>query len=183
MRLFNTLSQQLEELRPRGDAVTLYVCGVTPYDTTHLGHASINVVYAQLYLDVGPENVTHTAHQMGITSELHSYPAEAIGGLTYGVTPLEMADAYATLAAGGIHSDPQAIKRVVFPDGKVDDLGKPKQKRVLPQWVAVDTRNTAGDQPASETHLDHGDQGGIFLEGDARPAQIIRLHHGGAPSV
>ena len=47
-----------------------------------------------------------------------------------------MADAYATLAAGGIHSDPQAIKRVVFPDGKVDDLGKPKQKRVLPQWVA-----------------------------------------------
>jgi L-cysteine:1D-myo-inositol 2-amino-2-deoxy-alpha-D-glucopyranoside ligase len=48
MRLFNTLSQQLEELRPRGDAVTLYVCGITPYDTTHLGHASINVVYDTL---------------------------------------------------------------------------------------------------------------------------------------
>jgi L-cysteine:1D-myo-inositol 2-amino-2-deoxy-alpha-D-glucopyranoside ligase len=48
MRLFNTLSQQLEELRPHGDAVTLYVCGITPYDTTHLGHASINVVYDTL---------------------------------------------------------------------------------------------------------------------------------------
>jgi L-cysteine:1D-myo-inositol 2-amino-2-deoxy-alpha-D-glucopyranoside ligase len=48
MRLFNTLSQQIEELRPRGDAVTLYVCGITPYDTTHLGHASINVVYDTL---------------------------------------------------------------------------------------------------------------------------------------
>jgi L-cysteine:1D-myo-inositol 2-amino-2-deoxy-alpha-D-glucopyranoside ligase len=48
MRLFNTLSQQTEELRPRGDAVTLYVCGITPYDTTHLGHASINVVYDTL---------------------------------------------------------------------------------------------------------------------------------------
>jgi L-cysteine:1D-myo-inositol 2-amino-2-deoxy-alpha-D-glucopyranoside ligase len=48
MRLFNTLSQQLEELRPHGDVVTLYVCGVTPYDTTHLGHASINVVYDTL---------------------------------------------------------------------------------------------------------------------------------------
>jgi L-cysteine:1D-myo-inositol 2-amino-2-deoxy-alpha-D-glucopyranoside ligase len=48
MRLFNTFSQQLEELRPHGDTVTLYVCGVTPYDTTHLGHASINVVYDTL---------------------------------------------------------------------------------------------------------------------------------------
>jgi L-cysteine:1D-myo-inositol 2-amino-2-deoxy-alpha-D-glucopyranoside ligase len=48
MRLFNTLSQQVEELRPLGEAVTLYVCGVTPYDTTHLGHASINVVYDTL---------------------------------------------------------------------------------------------------------------------------------------
>jgi L-cysteine:1D-myo-inositol 2-amino-2-deoxy-alpha-D-glucopyranoside ligase len=48
MRLFNTLSQQMEELRPRGDAVTLYVCGITPYDTTHLGHASLNVVYDTL---------------------------------------------------------------------------------------------------------------------------------------
>jgi L-cysteine:1D-myo-inositol 2-amino-2-deoxy-alpha-D-glucopyranoside ligase len=48
MRLFNTLSQQIEELRPRGEAVTLYVCGITPYDTTHLGHASINVVYDTL---------------------------------------------------------------------------------------------------------------------------------------
>jgi cysteinyl-tRNA synthetase len=48
MRLFNTLSQQVEELRPHGEAVTIYVCGVTPYDTTHLGHASINVVYDTL---------------------------------------------------------------------------------------------------------------------------------------
>src|SRR5579859_105599 len=48
MRLFNTLSQTVEPLRPLGDAVTLYVCGITPYDTTHLGHAFINVVYDTL---------------------------------------------------------------------------------------------------------------------------------------
>ena len=66
---------------------------------------SVNVVFAQLDLDVGPENVTHTAHQMGITAPLESVPAEAIGGLRVGVTPLEMADAYATLADGGIHHD------------------------------------------------------------------------------
>src|SRR5262252_10692164 len=45
MRLFNTLSQQIEPLDIRTQPVTLYVCGITPYDTTHLGHAWINVVY------------------------------------------------------------------------------------------------------------------------------------------
>lgn len=48
MELFNTLSQRVEPLRPLGDTVTLYVCGITPYDTTHLGHAFINVVYDTL---------------------------------------------------------------------------------------------------------------------------------------
>lgn len=48
MELFNTLTQQVEPLRPLGDEVTLYVCGVTPYDTTHLGHAAINVYYDTL---------------------------------------------------------------------------------------------------------------------------------------
>ena len=48
MRLFNTLSQRAEPLDPAGDAVTLYVCGITPYDTTHLGHAFINVIYDSL---------------------------------------------------------------------------------------------------------------------------------------
>ncbi|MFH1086323.1 MAG: cysteine--tRNA ligase [Chloroflexota bacterium] len=38
-RLFNEQSQKLEEFRPLGDPVTIYVCGITPYDTTHLGHA------------------------------------------------------------------------------------------------------------------------------------------------
>ena len=39
MRLFNTLSRRLEPFKPQGDVVTLYMCGITPYDTTHLGHA------------------------------------------------------------------------------------------------------------------------------------------------
>lgn len=39
MNLYNTLSQRLEPFQPEGDTVRLYVCGITPYDTTHLGHA------------------------------------------------------------------------------------------------------------------------------------------------
>jgi L-cysteine:1D-myo-inositol 2-amino-2-deoxy-alpha-D-glucopyranoside ligase len=39
MRLYNSLSQQVEEFVPRATGVAVYVCGITPYDTTHLGHA------------------------------------------------------------------------------------------------------------------------------------------------
>ena len=48
MRLFNTLTQQVEPLAPLDGRVSLYVCGITPYDTTHLGHAFINVIYDSL---------------------------------------------------------------------------------------------------------------------------------------
>jgi len=99
---------------------------------------SVNVVYAQLDLDVGPENVTETAEEMGIETELQSVPAEAIGGLAYGVSPLEMADAYATLANGGIHHDPTAISRVEFPNGKVDDLLSENGERVLTTGQAAE---------------------------------------------
>jgi penicillin-binding protein 1A len=93
--------------------------------------ASDNTVYAQLILDIGPKKVCQTAKDLGIKTKLDCYPAEGLGGLRLGVTPLEMANAYATLAAGGVRSEPKAIKRVVFPDGKSEDLGKPERKRVL----------------------------------------------------
>ncbi len=99
---------------------------------------SVNVVFAQLDLDVGPENVTKTAHDMGITSPLQSVPAEAIGGLRVGVTPLEMADAYATLADGGIHHDATAVSRVEFPGGKVDDAQADSGKRALTEGQAYE---------------------------------------------
>ncbi|HEY2478063.1 MAG TPA: transglycosylase domain-containing protein [Solirubrobacterales bacterium] len=102
---------------------------------------SINVVFAQLDLDVGPENVTETAHSMGIEAPLQSVPAEAIGGLAYGVTPLEQADGYATLANGGTHHDPTAISKVEFPDGKVDEIESEEGERVLTPGQAYDVTN------------------------------------------
>ena len=45
MQLYNTLSRRLEPFAPAGPTMTMYVCGVTPYDTTHLGHARCYVVY------------------------------------------------------------------------------------------------------------------------------------------
>ena len=100
--------------------------------------ASDNTVYAQLILDVGPKKVCETAHLLGVTTKLDCYAAEGLGGLTRGVTPLEMANAYATLASGGIRNRPKAIKKVVFPDGKSEDLGKPVRKRVLTDGQAYE---------------------------------------------
>jgi L-cysteine:1D-myo-inositol 2-amino-2-deoxy-alpha-D-glucopyranoside ligase len=48
MRLFDTLTQELRPFTALGDRVNLYVCGITPYDTTHLGHAFLNVVFDTL---------------------------------------------------------------------------------------------------------------------------------------
>ncbi len=98
--------------------------------------ASDNTVFAQLDLDVGPKAVAATAHAMGITSPLDGIPAEGIGGLRIGVSPLEMADAYATLASGGVHRDPVAIVKVVFPSGHVDRPERPHPQRVLSRPVA-----------------------------------------------
>lgn len=40
MKLYNTQSRALENFEPQNQTVRLYVCGITPYDTTHLGHAA-----------------------------------------------------------------------------------------------------------------------------------------------
>jgi penicillin-binding protein 1A len=97
---------------------------------------SDNTVYAQLAADLGEESVTQTAYAMGVKTHLSSFPAEALGGLTLGVTPLEMADVYATLADGGYRNTPIAITKVVFPDGQVDEnWGTPHRVKVLSEAV------------------------------------------------
>ncbi len=44
MQLYNSLTARLEPFELKGDPLTMYVCGITPYDTTHLGHAFTAVV-------------------------------------------------------------------------------------------------------------------------------------------
>ena len=99
---------------------------------------SDNSVYAQLAIDVGPKKVCETAKLLGIETKLDCFPAEALGGLRLGVTPLEMANAYATLAAGGVRHKPTGIRKVEFPDGKSEDLGNSKGKRVLSDGQAYE---------------------------------------------
>jgi penicillin-binding protein 1A len=116
--------------------------------TVNLQQATVssdNTVFAQLDLDVGPAAVAQTAKSMGITTELDGIPAEGIGGLRLGVSPLELTDAYATLASGGIHHNPVAIEKVVFPDADVDRPQPADPKRVLPEAVAYEVTRLLHD--------------------------------------
>jgi penicillin-binding protein 1A len=97
---------------------------VSNYGDEYLGSASVttattysdNSVYAQLGMQVGPQNIAATAQKMGITSDLSTpgarysinngpfqpyNPALILGGLQTGVNPLEMAHAYETIAQNG----------------------------------------------------------------------------------
>ncbi|MDQ2701098.1 MAG: penicillin-binding protein [Actinomycetota bacterium] len=119
---------------------------VSTYSNSYAGTTSVaaatlssdNSVFAQLALDVGPDNVAEMAKALGVKTKLDGYPAETLGGLSIGVSPLEMAGAYATLAAGGLQRDPTAIRKVEFPDGDVDRPGKAKPKRVMTDAAAYE---------------------------------------------
>ena len=84
---------------------------VTNYDKTYLGRVNLsralvssdNSVYAQLTDLVGPKAIVKTAHDLGIRSRLAPYFSIGLGSV--GVSPLEMARAYATLANEGRRVD------------------------------------------------------------------------------
>jgi penicillin-binding protein 1A len=78
---------------------------------------SVNTIFAQVTVEVGPDAVADVAHRMGIRSRLA--PVCSIGLGTSEVTPLEMTSAYATLATRGYYVEPTAIERVTGPDGEV----------------------------------------------------------------
>ena len=78
---------------------------------------SVNTVAAQLVDAIGPEKVIQTARRCGITSSLNPVHSVALG--TFGVSPLEMAAAYATFASGGVRHPPFLIRRVEDVNGQV----------------------------------------------------------------
>jgi penicillin-binding protein 1A len=132
-------SKPLDLNLPRWGHWTVHTADLGYQGTINLKQATVtsdNTVFAQLDLDVGPANVAATAKSMGITTPLDGIPAEGIGGLRIGVSPLELTDAYATLASGGVHHNPVAIRRVVFPGGREDHPELAEPRRVISKAVA-----------------------------------------------
>src|SRR2546423_930804 len=59
MRLYNTATRTVEDLTVRDNTVSMYVCGVTPYDTTHTGHAFTYVTF-----DTLARHLAHKGHEV-----------------------------------------------------------------------------------------------------------------------
>lgn len=77
---------------------------------------SVNTIFAQLVVDVGPDKVAKLARRMGIRSPLQDVCSITLGSQS--VTPLDMATAYATIADRGVRHWPQAIRSAATPDGQ-----------------------------------------------------------------
>jgi penicillin-binding protein 1A len=133
---------------------------VSNYEDSYLGSASLwsatatsdNSVFAELGMKVKPRRVATLAERMGIRTKLSTNPAMLLGGLKEGVTPLEMAYAYSTIAndgeriSGSLAPDqtgPVAIQSVEEADGKVTE-NTPVKERVLPAKVAQVEKDMLG---------------------------------------
>ncbi|PTM56851.1 transglycosylase domain-containing protein [Desmospora activa] len=90
---------------------------------------SDNVYAIHTHLTIGEEETVRMARRLGIHSPLNPVPSLALG--TSDVSPYEMVQVYATLAAGGMHHPPTSILRVEAPDGRVLAQAKPQEEKVL----------------------------------------------------
>jgi penicillin-binding protein 1A len=114
--------------------------GLGTLDMVQATMKSSNTAYAQIMLEVGPENVAALAHRMGITSELDPVPALTLG--TSDVSVLDMASAYSTLADGGEHRPPFIVSKVTDAKGNVLYEHEVKGDKVLDDKVAQEVNYT-----------------------------------------
>ncbi len=111
---------------------------------------SDNSVYAEVGLHVGTHRIAALAHRMGIITPLSTNAAMTIGGLKIGVTPLDMAHAYETIAHGGqrvggtlgerrmpVGIEEVATKTRTLPDGHRREIDHTTLVPVLPSSVAT----------------------------------------------
>ena len=101
---------------------------------------SVNTVYAQLMLDVGPTYAVGVARRLGIGT-----PLAPIAGAVLGfddVSPVDLAQAYATIAADGVLTPATFVTSVTAPDGTVLYRAEPQHHRVLDAGVARTVNHT-----------------------------------------
>lgn len=110
---------------------------------------SINTIAVQLGQEVGVETAAQLARRMGIRTEIPPYPSTSIGAAA--VVPIQLAEAYATIANGGIRVPSWSIERVTDSEGRV--LWEPR--RPAPEAV-VDSLATAILRDMLRTVVDNG---------------------------
>ncbi len=101
---------------------------------------SVNTVYAQLMVDVGASYATSFATRLGIDSPLSAIPGAVLGFNE--VSPFEMAEAYATIAADGIHAEPIFVTSITNRAGESIFSAKPDRDRVIEKGIARTVNHT-----------------------------------------
>jgi len=83
LRLYNTMSRRAEEVKQPDDALKIYVCGITPYDHSHIGHAMSYIIFDVLrrYLEFGGFKVKHVQNYTDIDDRIIDRAAER--GVSY----------------------------------------------------------------------------------------------------
>ncbi len=98
---------------------------------------SINVPTVKIAQKIGIDKPIYYAQAMGISTfvldgaQNDKQLATALGGMTKGVTPLEITSAYGTFANKGVHVEPVVIVKVLDRNGKVLEQSEPKQNSVI----------------------------------------------------
>jgi penicillin-binding protein 1A len=105
---------------------------------------SLNVPTVKVAQKLGIDKPIYYAQEMGISTFVLEGPqndrnlATALGGLTKGVTPLELTSAYGTFANKGVHVMPVAILKVLDRNGKVLEQAEVKQRSVVSETSAAE---------------------------------------------
>jgi len=92
---------------------------------------SVNTIFAQLVLDVGPDQVVKAAKALGVRTRLQAVCSITLG--SQAVTPLDMATAYATLADRGVRHDTQVVSSIRDASGHVLWRDGSKGVRAVPE--------------------------------------------------
>lgn len=129
------------------DVETTFADGYAPKNYSgYLGEATVrrvlessqNIPFVEMMEEIKPKNSIKYLEKMGVTTltEKDESLALALGGLDKGISPLEMAGAYATIANDGVYVEPTFYSSITNSSGKVILKTNPEKKRVFSEQVA-----------------------------------------------
>ncbi|PWA11932.1 primosomal protein [Pueribacillus theae] len=95
---------------------------------------SYNIPAIKAMQEVGAEEAKQFAGKLGIELD-EVYPPYAIGGFRDGISPLQLAGAYAAFGNEGVFNEPHTVRKVVYPDGKEKNL-QPKPVQAMSDYTA-----------------------------------------------
>ncbi len=139
-RYNDSLTNFGNDWEPKDDHAPLGLCSVREALTT-----SQNIPFIKIVREMGTDKSMEYLKKMGVTSlddtNDNLLPALAIGGLTNGISPLEMAGAYATIANNGVYRTPLLYSKITDADENVVFEPKQKSERVISEAAAYVIKN------------------------------------------